>query len=94
MEGLSGSKAVIPRIAIQTGQQHLADFAPVLVNLDPLDRHRLTCYLLGQALPGDIAECLPLFRGINASQPYLVLSVGVVQDYDDIAIGHIDDLAQ
>jgi hypothetical protein len=37
---------------------------------------------------------LPLFRRINAAQPDFVLGVGVVQDCDSVAIGHIDDLAQ
>ena len=50
------------QVAIQTGQQHLAQLAPVLVNLDPLDCHRLPCYPLDQALFGDIAECLPRSR--------------------------------
>jgi hypothetical protein len=66
----------------------------VSVNLGPLDRHRLSCYLLGQALLGDIAECLPLFRRINAGQPNFVLGVCVVQDCDGVAILHMNDLAQ
>jgi hypothetical protein len=37
---------------------------------------------------------LALFRRINAGQPDLVLGVGVAQDCDGVAIGHIDDLAQ
>ena len=32
------------QVAIQTSLQHLADLAPVLVNLDPLDRYRLPYY--------------------------------------------------
>ena len=36
--------------AIQTGQQHLADLPPVHVNLDPLDRYRLTGDHIDQTL--------------------------------------------
>ena len=82
------------QVAIQAAQQHLADLAPVAINLVPLDRHRLPSDLLGQALFGDIAECLPPLRRINAGQPYLVLGAGVIQDCDAVAVLHMDDLAQ
>ena len=81
------------QVAIQTAQQNLADLAPVLVDLDSLDRDRLTGDHIGQALLRDIAECLPLFRRINSGHPYLVVDVGVVHDCNGVAIGHIDDLA-
>ena len=82
------------QVAIHTGQQHLAHLAPVSISLDPLNRHRLTGDHIGQALLGNIAECLPLFRCIDAGQPNLVLGVGVVQDCDAVAIGPISDFAQ
>ena len=81
------------QVAIQTGQQHLAQLAPVLFDFDSLDRHRLTCDQIGQTLLEGIAECLPLFRRINSGQAYLVVDVGVVHDCNGVAIGHIDDLA-
>lgn len=77
----------LQQVAIQIGKKNLAELAPVLVNLDPLDRLRLPCHLLGQALFGDITERLLLFRGINAGQSNLVLC-------DGVTIGHIDDFAQ
>ena len=82
------------QVAIHTGQQHLADLAPIPINLVPLDRHRLPSDLLGQALLGDIAECLPPLRRINAAQSNFVLGVGFVQDCDAVAVLHMDDLAQ
>ena len=81
------------QVAIQTIQQHPADFAPIPVNLNPLHRYKLTGHLLDQALLGNIAECLTLFRRINSGQPYLVVDVGVVHDCNGVAIGDIDDLA-
>ena len=50
--------------------------------------------LLDHALLGVIAECLPLFRLINAGLTNRQLDLDVVQDCDGVAIGHIDDLAQ
>lgn len=84
----------LDQVAIQTVEQHLADLAPVPVNLDPFDNDRLIGDHMRKALPGDITECLPLFRRINAAQPDLVLGVGVVQNSDGVTISYLDDLAQ
>jgi hypothetical protein len=66
--------------------QHLADNPAIAVLLIPVDLDIAIMRKVGQALFAHLAKRLALLRCVNASQSYLVLGVGRIQQGERVAV--------